>query len=113
MQSLLTACGNISNVFYNLGAFDGKADTARCQRLRQQFRINKMDFPLVFLKEVRNTNENFDERYEQYHGLIGDYNIIDQDTDPVMRTTIQCNAHLRTYVKNTEFILHIIANSNK
>lgn len=99
IQSLLTACGNISNVFYNFSGFNGKQVTARCYRLRNLLKIYKRDFPLVFQKEVRNTNEHFDERYEQFHGSLGDYNILSAETDPYMRAVIQTNPHLRTYDK--------------
>ena len=97
IQSLLTACGNISNVFYNPTGFDKKA-TARCSRLRQTLNVSKTEFPLVFQKEVRNTNEHFDERYEEF-GAVGDYNLLDENTDSFIRSTIQTNPHLRTYDK--------------
>ena len=66
IQSTLTACGNISNIFYNHGGFGGKAATVRSRRLRDTFGITNGRFPLVFQKEVRNTNEHFDERYDEY-----------------------------------------------
>ena len=97
IQSLLTACGNICNVFYNPIGFN-KQTTARCSRLRQTLNISKKEFPLIFQKEVRNTNEHFDERYEEF-GQLGDYNLLDQNTDSFMRATIQTNPHLRTYDK--------------
>lgn len=101
IQSLLTACGNISNVFYNAGGRGGKIATQRSQRLRNTFNITKSLYPLVFQKEVRNTNAHFDERYEQFGGNIGDYNLLDQNTDFNMRTTIMQNPHLRTYDKES------------
>ena len=52
----------------------------------------------MFQKEVRNTNEHFDERYEGF-GAIGDYNLLDENTDSFIRSTIQTNPHLRTYDK--------------
>ena len=99
IQSTLTACGNISNVFYNFSGFNAKLATLRCERLRMLLNIKKADFPLVFQKEVRNTNEHFDERYEQFSGSIGDYNLLSNTTDAYMRTVIQTNPHLRTYDK--------------
>lgn len=96
IQSILTACGNISNVFYNPGGYNGRQYTERCQRLRTTFNINKNNYPLVFQKEVRNTNEHFDERYEEFGGNLGDYNLLNHDTDPYMRAVIQTNPHLRT-----------------
>lgn len=101
IQSLLTACGNISNVFYNYGGYSGRQATIRCEHLRTILKIKRAEFPLVFQKEVRNTNEHIDERYEQFHGLIGDYNLIADTTDPDMRETIQTNPHLRMYDKET------------
>lgn len=101
IQSILTACGNISNVFYNYSVFNGKETTARCARLRAQFNVTKRDFPLIFQKEVRNTNEHFDERYEEFSGNIGDYNVLDKKTNPNMREIIQTDPHLRTYDKQT------------
>lgn len=108
IQSILNACGNISNVFYN----NNKQSTQRCRRLREQLNIYKQDFPLVFQKEVRNTNAHFDERYEAFDGCIGDYNLIDNDTDPEMREIIETNPHLRTYYKETG-IYHTIIRKNK
>ena len=50
-------------------------------------------------KEVRNTNEHFDERYEEFGGNLGDDNLLDNNTDPYMRAVIKANPHLRTYDK--------------
>lgn len=100
IQSLLTACGNISNVFYN--TFSGRTACERSKRLRNLFNIKKSRYPLVFQKEVRNTNEHFDERYEQFDNCIGDYNILDNNTDPFIRTIINQNPHLRTYDKEAK-----------
>ena len=99
IQSILTACGNISNVFYNNSHFDLKKQnetTKRCQRLRTLLNISKERYPLIFQKEVRNTNEHFDERYDEV-GEIGDYNLLDNDTDTFIRDVIMTNKHLRTY----------------
>ena len=99
IQSLLTACGNIANVFYNPGGYNGPQSTERSRRLREELDVNKGKYPLIFQKEVRNTNEHFDERYEEFGGYLGDYNLIDRNTDPYMRAVIQTNPHLRTYDK--------------
>lgn len=103
IQSLLTACGNISNVFYN--TFSGNTACERSKRLRNQFDVNKTKYPLIFQKEVRNTNEHFDERYEQFNNCIGDYNILDENTDEFMRTVITQNPHLRTYDKENKIYI--------
>ncbi len=99
IQSVLTACGNISNIFYNYGGYGGIIATARSQRLRATFNVSRSKYPLIFQKEVRNTNAHFDERYEQFNGNIGDYNILDKNTDLRMRRIIMKNPHLRTYDK--------------
>lgn len=99
IQSILTACGNISNIFYNFRG--GRDTTARCSRLRSIFNVSKSAYPFVFQKEVRNTNEHFDERYEEFGRAIGDYNLLDRDTDPFIRAVIHTNPHLRTYDKES------------
>ena len=48
IQSLLTACGNISNVFYNPNGYNGRRSTERCRRLRDMLGIKKTDYPLIF-----------------------------------------------------------------
>ncbi|MGN0538283.1 MAG: hypothetical protein ACI4KI_00335 [Candidatus Fimenecus sp.] len=103
IQSLLTACGNISNVFYN--TFSGNTACERSKRLRNLFDVSKTKYPLIFQKEVRNTNEHFDERYEQFNNCIGDYNILDENTDEFMRTIITQNPHLRTYDKKNKIYI--------
>jgi len=97
IQALLTACGNLCNVFYNNTHRGNKDYTKRCARLRNKFNISKSEYPLVFKKEARNTNEHFDERYEEFNGSIGDYNLLDEDVDPKKRDIILKNPHLRTY----------------
>ncbi len=101
IQSLLTACGNISNIFYNNGFNSEYKEqiTSRCKKLRESLNINKKAFPLIFQKEVRNTNEHFDERYHEFNGNVGDYNILDKNTDFYVRQRIISNPHLRTYDK--------------
>lgn len=96
LQSLLAACGNISNVFYSLGAFRMRKEIDRSRELREHFDINRRNFPLVFQKEFRNTNEHFDERIDAFDGNMGDYNILDNDTPHHLRETIRNNPHLRT-----------------
>lgn len=99
IQSLLTACGNISNVFYNHGNFGGPTATQRSRRLRDLFNVSRTQYPLIFQKEVRNTNEHFDERYEDFRGNVGDYNLLDENTPTHMRNVIRNHPHLRTYDK--------------
>ena len=96
IQSSLAACGNLSNVFYNYG-FNGREATERSRQLRCQFGINKAQFPLVFQKEARNTNEHFDERYDTSRSQFGDYNLLDGNTLQEMRDSIMNTPHLRTF----------------
>ena len=100
IQSLLTACGNISNVFYQSG-FNGRSSIERSKLLRERFEIRKSEFALIFQKEVRNTNEHFDERLDAFGGQLGDYNILDNNTPQHMRDTVIHNPHLRTFDRDT------------
>ena len=97
IQNTLTACGNISNVFYNNSKWDNVDITQRCNRIRKKYGISKSQFKLIFFKEVRNTNEHFDERYLEFNNNIGDLNLIYDNTDAYMRNTILTEHHLRTY----------------
>ena len=99
LQSVLTACGNIVGVFRNC---TNKIATARSRMLREQFEVTSKEFPLVFQKEVRNTNMHFDERYDHFRGLVGDYNILTHDTHQDMRETIENTPHLRIYDKEQQ-----------
>lgn len=97
IQNILTACGNLSNVFYNKSKWNKKEITQRCARLRERFGITESQFKLVFFKEVRNTNEHFDERYQKANCQLGDLNLLNNDTDKTMKSTIMEQYHLRTY----------------
>jgi hypothetical protein len=98
IQSVLTACGNISNVFYGRSPqLHNRNNAYRSTHLRNTFNITSSLFPLVFQKEVRNTNEHFDERFDSVRWQIGDYNILDNDTPTDMRETILNQYHLRTF----------------
>lgn len=99
IQALLTACGNISNVFYNTAFYGNKDATERCARLRKRFDIKRKSYEYIFKKEARNTNEHFDERYDEYCYNLGDYNLLDDNVNTEMRETILNNPHLRTYDK--------------
>lgn len=109
IQSLLNACGNLYDIFYNLhpnirGARNANPSIRSCQ-LRQTFSVNKCNFPTIFNKEARNTNTHFDERYDAAGYIVGDYNLLDENTDPYIRDVIKDNYHLRTYDK-TNFIYY-------
>ena len=99
IQSVLTACGNLYNIFYGNGMWmrHHNNDINRPSLLRKTFDINKSKFPLVFDKSVRNTNEHLDERFDEFRWNIGDYNILNRNTPPDMRATILNENHLRTF----------------
>lgn len=103
IQSLLNACGNLYDIFYNLHpqiwGVRNANPSIRSSQLRQTFGVNKYNFPTIFNKEARNTNTHFDERYDSAGYIVGDYNLLDDDTDPFIRDVIKNNYHLRTYDK--------------
>lgn len=102
IQSLLTACGNISNIFENPYRHLPKNTHIldRCENLKDFFNIYPADYPLIFQKEARNTNEHADDRYQEFNGRLGDYNIIDENTPKSMRNEILSRPHLRTFDKS-------------
>lgn len=84
-----------------------KESAARSKRLRDILGITRANYPLIFQKEARNTNAHFDERYEEYNGKLGDYNLLHNDTDDGMRQAILSNPHLRTFdVDNACYITY-------
>lgn len=105
IQSILAACGNLYNIFYGpiygqfskVGATNRLQKVNRPQRLRSVFGVEKRQFPLVFDKSARNTNAHFDERFDTFRWNVGDYNLLDDDVDPEMRTVIMNQHHLRTF----------------
>lgn len=103
IQSILNACGNLYDIFYNMRSkipYSKNANPCiRSRQLRQTFGINKCNFPTIFNKEARNTTVHFDERYDAAGYIVGDYNLLDANTDPYIRDVIINNYHLRTYDK--------------
>lgn len=99
IQSVLTACGNLYNVFYGNGLWTHRQTNTlnRPALLRDTFNINRRQFPLVFEKAARNTNEHFDERFDDFRWNVGDYNILDHNTPLDMWATILNSHHLRTF----------------
>ena len=100
IQNILTACGNLYNVFYGNSRWQRMNDGSVANRprlLRETFDIGSKGFPLVFDKAVRNTNEHFDERFDLVRWNVGDYNLLDDDMDTEMRATILNHYHLRTF----------------
>lgn len=109
IQSILNACGNLYDIFYNLNpqiwGVRNANPSIRSSQLRHAFGVNKCDFPTIFNKEARNTNSHFDERYDAAGYIVGDYNLLDENTEPCIREAIIDNYHLRTYDK-TNFIYY-------
>ncbi len=109
IQSILNACGNLYDIFYNLRTYiwgiKNVNPSIRSDQLRRAFGVSKRDFPTIFNKEARNTNAHFDERYDAAGYIVGDYNLLDENTDPFIRHTIITDYHLRTYDK-TNFIYY-------
>ncbi len=99
LQNLLTACGSITDIFYNNIWINVRSPKQRSQHLRAIFGIDMGMFPLMFTKEARNTNTHSDERYEEHGFHVGDYNIIDEYTPEDMKNAILNTPHLRTYDK--------------
>ena len=97
IQSILTACGILYNIFYGNNGWSRRYTVNRPLLLRKAFGIDKNRYPLVFDKAVRNTNEHFDERFDAFGWDIGDYNLLDHNTPPDMRTAILKENHLRTF----------------
>lgn len=112
IQSILTACGCISDNFYPSG-FYGKDIQQRGTRLRQLFDISKNEFPLVFQKEARNTNIHYDERYDRFYAGIGDYNLLKRKTPIEIKNYIYSNPHLRTYDINRRIYMTYDRNLNQ
>ncbi len=104
IQSILTACGCISDNFYP-GGFCGNDIQQRGTRLRHLFNISKIEFPLIFQKEARNTNIHYDERYDRIYAGVGDYNLLKRETPIEMKNFINSNPHLRTYDINRRVYL--------
>ena len=107
LQSIMAACGNIYNVFFNRGIYGntrGYNQSAynRSVRLRNAYNISKREFSLVFEREARNTNAHFDDRYEEFDGVIGDYNVIDHQTSREKIHIIENQSHLRTFDNRTK-----------
>lgn len=100
IQSVLTACGIIYDVFYSPNmpwSYARHRKINRGKLLRNTFGVNISRFPVIFDKAARNTNVHFDERIDSFGWNVGDYNIIDNNTTDEMRRTILNQYHLRTF----------------
>lgn len=104
IQNVLNSCGKINSIFYGKTAPFKKKEyigdyfvEKRSRLLRTFFKIYKQQFPLVFNREVRNTDVHIDERLHSFCGRVGDYNIIDDNTPDDIRNEILNTPHLRTF----------------
>lgn len=109
VQSLLTACGNITSAFFTPRAFSNvnrvtgrydselyrkNKDAAIC--FREKYGVTKERYDLVFRKEMRNTVIHSNERIIEHRGRLGDFNIIKQSTPNAEIQEILRTPHLRT-----------------
>ena len=95
MQSVLTAQGNIWNVFYCTYPGKRQISEERVRKVREAFGVDLSAYPLVGNKTFRNTNAHFDERYYQCDS-VGDMNLIKSNTSKRERDAILNTPHLRT-----------------
>ena len=109
LQSLLTACGNITSAFFNPKPYSSiNPDTRRydggiyrrieesARRFRDQYGITRERYNLIFQKEMRNTVIHSNERIIEHNGRLGDFNIIDHTTPQTVIDEILGTPHLRT-----------------
>ena len=100
IQSILSACGIINDVFYSNNMPWSNTRHRQINRgklLRDTFGVCKRRFPIIFDKAARNTNVHFDERIDSFGWNVGDYNIIDDSTTDRIRHTLLNQYHLRTF----------------
>ncbi len=96
MQSLLTAQGNIWNILFNNMPYTKEQTRRRVLMLQAYLGIDVSEYPLVGNKAFRNSSLHFDERYDRHKFQIGDFNIIDENTDLAMKEHILATPHFRT-----------------
>ena len=109
LQSLLTACGNITSAFFSPKPYSSiNPDTRRydggiyrrieesARRFRDQYGITRERYNLIFQKEMRNTVIHSNERIIEHNGRLGDFNIIDHTTPQTVIDEIFGTPHLRT-----------------
>lgn len=106
LQNTFTSCGNIINVFSDSLRRDQRYNN-RARYLQEVFDVNPKEYKWLFNKSFRNANEHFDERYDIFHGLVGDYNIITKSTCLAEKREILSNPHIRTLdVRNWSYITY-------
>ena len=95
LQNTFTSCGNIINVFSGNLKRDRRY-SYRARHLQECFEIDPKEYKWLFNKSFRNANEHFDERYDIFNGLVGDYNVITKKTRPEQTQEILRKPHIRT-----------------
>lgn len=106
LQNALTSCGNVINVFSS-NMRRSRQYNERAKYLQETFGIDINEYKWLFNKEFRNANEHFDERYDIFHGIVGDYNIVGKNTPIRSRREILNQPHIRTLdVQNWTYITY-------
>ena len=99
LQNALTSCGNINNVFSDTvkryRKYESISSTRAC-RLRHAFNVDITQYRCLFDKRFRNANAHFDERYDLFDGIVGDYNTIGRRTPESIKNEIYKEPHIRT-----------------
>ena len=95
LQNALTSCGNITNVFSD-NLQRNERHNVRAKHLQEVFGIDMKKYKCLFDKKFRNANEHFDEQYDAFYMLVGDYNVVDKNTPPETRDEILRTPHIRT-----------------
>lgn len=68
----------------------------RAKYLQKTFYVNINEFKWLFNKDFRNANEHYDERYDIFNGLVGDFNVITRKTTQKIKCEIINTPHTRT-----------------
>ena len=95
LQNAFTSCGNVINVFSSSLRRDRRYNE-RARYLQQTFDVNIRDYKWLFNKDFRNANEHYDERYDMFNGVVGDFNVISNHTPIKMKEEIMNSPHIRT-----------------
>ena len=95
LQNAFTSCGNVINVFSS-NLRRARQYNDRAKYMQETFEIDISEYKWLFNKEFRNANEHFDERYDIFHGVVGDYNVVSKNTPTRNRREILNRPHIRT-----------------
>lgn len=106
LQNAFTSCGNVINVFSS-NLRRPRQYNDRAKYLQETFGIDICEYKWLFNKEFRNANEHFDERYDIFHGVVGDYNVVSKATPIRNRREILKQPHIRTLdIRNWIYITY-------